>query len=134
MARSVSIPTDTILVAYDTINSDPNDHGAFFDDIENVHEDLLFRAMTLFPSLEPHLGWAGREDRILARNGFVEFGTSEYMCLMSIWFRLRGDCNQESLARHWCEQIAEKFHSEFGVLEYVATASNGEALYHLKEA
>ena len=133
MARTVSTPANTLLVAYDTFNSDPSE-DVWYGDFENVAEDLLFNAMRLFPSLEPYHGWAGREDRILARNGFVEFGVSEYMGLMAIWMRLRGDCEQEALASHWCDQIAEKFHQEFGIFEHVATASNGEAFYQRKEA
>jgi hypothetical protein len=44
-----------------------------------------------FPSLQPHDGWRGREDRILLRNAFADFGVSVYGGLVAVWIAERDD-------------------------------------------
>jgi hypothetical protein len=44
-----------------------------------------------FPSLIPHDGWRGREDRILMRNAYADFGVSVYGGLVAVWIVERDD-------------------------------------------
>lgn len=149
MGRSVSYPSGA-LVAYAATPSDEDwcsncgetiaDCGCDEEDQEVVAggcdwewvtEDLITRAKRLFPSLRPNGGWRGREDQILASNGFVDFGVSEYCGLMAIWLvpqeGLEG--NLSPLAERWIDKAAATFLEEFGEYRKLGTASNGESFY-----
>ena len=105
--------------------------------------DLVERAMRLFPSLEPHDGWRGREDRILARNAFADFGISIYCGLVAIWIVERDDGSYWDAdsrtarcprARRWLAQIAPRFDAEFGDYDCLGHMSNGEGVYRRRVA
>lgn len=139
MARSVSYPTGAI-VAYSVFDEDDEDCGPLFDD---YCDDLRRRAATLFPSLRAHDGWRGREDRILMRNAFADFGCSEYCGLIAIWIVQRGDgafhdaawrSNLPARAQHWLSQITARFEVEFGDYECLGHMSNGEGVYRRRAA
>ena len=49
-----------------------------------LRDDLRERAGRAFPSLIPHDGWRGREDRILMRNAYADFGVSVYGGLVAV--------------------------------------------------
>ena len=58
---------------------------------EWLRDDLIERAKRLFPSLEPYDGWRDREDHILARNAFADFGVSVYGGVVAVWILERAD-------------------------------------------
>ena len=69
MGRSVSYPPGS-LVAFTVLDVENENDWDF--EYEWFRDDVVERAMILFPSLEPQDGWRGREDRILARNACAE--------------------------------------------------------------
>ena len=73
MGRSVSYPARAV-VAFTVLEVETEDDWEF--EYAWLRDDVLDRATRLFPSLTPHDGWRGREDRILARNAFADFGVS----------------------------------------------------------
>lgn len=101
---------------------------------EGLRDDLAERATRLFPSLEPPDGWRGREDRILARNAFADFGVSIYGELVAVWIVERDDGSYRDAAaqtarspraRHWLAQITRRFDAEFGDYDCLGHFSNG---------
>jgi hypothetical protein len=56
----------------------------------NGSDDVVERATSLFLA-QPQDGWRGREDRILGRNAFADFGISIYCGLVAIWMVERDD-------------------------------------------
>lgn len=131
MGRSVSYPSGTALLAFDHIEIDNDDDGYW--SYTDFIIDVCATASDLWPSMEESPGWAGREDRILLRNSLAEFGISEYCGLVAIWMRPRDDAD-ENLALGWLNRIAPTFDKNFGSLELIGRASNGEAFFKKKEA
>lgn len=95
-------------------------------------------AREAFPSLRPHDGWRGREDRILLRNAFADCGISSYCGLVAIWLVERDDSQYWEAdyerarcgrAQAWLDQVARRFHALFGELRLVGRFSNGEAIF-----
>ena len=139
MGRSVSYPTGAV-VAFATLELDDFDECGF--DFDWFVDDLRRRASEAFPSLEAHDGWRGREDRILMRNAFADFGVSEYMGLVAIWIVEREDgayldadwrTARSPLAQRWLQQIAPRFDALFGELDLFGRFSNGEAIFQRRE-
>lgn len=140
MGRSVSYPPSAI-VAFTTLDvEDPDDAGFEFDWLV---DDLRQRAAEAFPSLQEHDGWRGREDRILMRNAFADFGVSEYYGLVAIWIVEREDGTYRDAdwrtarsprAQRWLAQIAPRFDALFGELDLLGRFSNGEAIFRRREA
>jgi hypothetical protein len=65
--------------------------------------DDLSRRHSRISSLEPHEGWRGREDRILLRNGYADFGLSIYGGLAAVWIVERDDTSyHEAELRRRC--------------------------------
>ncbi len=126
MGRSVSTPCGTAAVAFADTQFDEFD----WEVVEPFTEDVLTR----YPSAYAHDGWAGREDRIVARNAFAEFGVSEYCGLVAYWVRPRPDLDRSDLADHWCAKIAHGFEEHFGSLRCLGHASNGEAFFERRAA
>lgn len=133
MGRSVSYPTGA-LVCFEDIS-------AFEDefDFEWFVDDLKERAGAIFPSLYDCDKWRGREDHILMRNAYADFGVSEYYGLASIWIveRCDGayyDYPRAGRATHWLAQIRTRFLGNFGNLVLDGHMSNGEGVYRLKSA
>lgn len=135
MGRSVSYPSGAI-VAFRLIGADED------DDLDWEYECLVdwirAEAVRAFPSLREHDGWRGREDRILLRNAYADFGISTYGGLAAVWLVERGDGDywdaDASIARspraqRWLGQVADKFTTLFGELECLGRFSNGEAIY-----
>jgi len=90
----------------------------------------------------PHAGWRGREDRILMRNAYADFGVSTYGGLVAVWIAEREDGPYwESDWRHprtgraqrWLSQIAARFDAIFGDYECLGHMSNGEGVYRKRE-
>src|SRR3546814_15849944 len=88
MGRSVSYPSGAI-VAFTVL--DVENDGDWEFEYEWLREDLRERAANAFPSLIPHDGWRGREDRILMRNSYADFGLSVYGGLVAVWIVERDD-------------------------------------------
>lgn len=88
MARSVSYPQNAV-VAFRTINTEHEDDWEW--EHKCLVDDIVDRAQDAFPSLKPHDGWRGREDRILLRNAFADCGISTYCGLVAIWLVERDD-------------------------------------------
>src|SRR6188768_2896409 len=119
MGRSVSYPSGSI-VAFTVLEVE--DSGDWDFVYEWLRDDLVERAVRLYPSLQHHGGWRGREDRILARNLFADFGLSVYGDLVAVWIAERDDGSYRDAdwrtarsprARHWLAQIAPRFDAEF---------------------
>ena len=144
MGRSVSYPGGAI-VAFTVLeveDEDASEHDLEFE-YEWLREDLRTRAAAAFPSLGPHGGWRGREDRILLRNKFADFGVSVYGSLVAIWIAERDDGaywdaewrNARSpRAQHWLSQIAPRFDALFGDYDFLGHMSNGEGVYRRRAA
>ena len=135
MGRSVCYPAGSI-VAFTVLDVEDSDEWEF--EYEWLQADLVGRAMRLFPSLEPHQGWRGRENRILARNVFADFGVSVYDELVAVWIVERDDgpywdadwrTARSPRARRWLSQIALRFGAEFGDYDCLGRMSNGEGVY-----
>ena len=140
MGRSVSYPSGSF-VAFTLLEVEESDDWEF--EYEWLQGDLVERAMRLFPSLTPHDGWRGREDRILARNAFADFGVSIYGGLVAVWIAERDDgfhwdadwqTARSPRARRWLAQIALRFDAEFGDYDCLGHMSNGEGVYHKRVA
>jgi hypothetical protein len=140
MGRSVSYPSGAV-VAFTSLECDDSDEFEF--EFEWLRDDLSERAQVAFPSLQPHLGWRGREDRILLRNAFADFGVSVYGCLVAVWIAERDDgaywdaewrTARSPRAQHWLSQIAARFDALFGTLDCLGHMSNGERIYRTRAA
>lgn len=140
MGRSVSYPSGS-LVAFTVLDVENENDWDF--EYEWLRNDVVERAMHLFPSLEPQDGWRGREDRILARNAFADFGISIYCGLLAIWIVERDDDSYRDAdfrtarsprARRWLAQIAPTFDAEFGDSDCLGHMSNGEGIYRKRAA
>ena len=88
MGRSVSYPRGAV-VAFQVLEVD--DDGDWDFEYEWLRDDLVERARVAFPSLDLHEGWRGREDRILMRNAYADFGVSIYGSLVAVWIVERED-------------------------------------------
>lgn len=140
MGRSVSYPSGS-LVAFTVLEVEDENDWDF--EYEWLRDEVVERAMRLFPSLEPQDGWRGREDRILARNAFADFGISIYCGLVAIWIVERDDGSywdadsrtaRSPRARRWLAQIAPRFDAEFGDFDCLGHMSNGESIYRKRAA
>ena len=140
MGRSVSYPSGS-MVAFTVLEVEDADDRDF--EYDWLCDDLGERAVRLFPSLEPHADWRGREDRILARNAFADFGVSVYGELVAVWLVERHDGAYQDAdwrtarsprARHWLTQIAPRFDAEFGDYDCLGRMSNGEGVYRRRVA
>lgn len=123
MGRSVSVPYNAALVAYD--HWDGGDDWEWDMTVECIKDSI----QAAFPSLSDDDGWIGNEDRVILPNGHARFGVSEYCGLISIW----AVPNDGSLAEHWCSQARRSFHSAVGSLRHVGTFSSGKAIYERLE-
>lgn len=99
--------------------------------------DLLIRAREAFPSFDPQQGWRGREDRILLRNAYADFGVSTYGSLAAVRIAEREDgsyreedmrTGRHARAEHWLHQIAPKFDALFGDYDCLGHFSNGKGV------
>jgi hypothetical protein len=88
MGRSVSYPSGAI-AAFTVLEVEDDDDWEL--EYEWLRDDLVQRAAEAYPSLAPHDGWRGREDRILLRNAFADFGVSIYGSLVAVWIAERDD-------------------------------------------
>lgn len=140
MGRSVSYPSGA-LVAFTVLEVDDQDDWEF--EYEWLRGDLAERAATAFPSLAPYDGWRGREDRILMRNAFADFGVSVYGGLVAVWIAERDDGAYWDLewrtarsprAQRWLRQIAARFDALFGDYDCLGHMSNGEGIYRKRAA
>ncbi len=112
MGRSVSYPSGAI-VAFTVLEAENDDDWDF--EYDWLREDLCERAAAAFPSLRQHDGWRGREDRILMRNAYADFGVSVYGGLVAVWIAERDDgaywdaewrTRAVPRAQRWLRQIA----------------------------
>lgn len=135
MGRSVSYPSAAV-VAFNVLEAEDDETLAF--EYEWLLEDLRERAGQAFPSLKRHDGWRGREDRILMRNAFADFGVSIYGGLIAVWIAERDDpahwdadwrTARSPRARRWLAQIASCFDRLFGDYECLGHMLNGEGVY-----
>jgi hypothetical protein len=140
MGSSVSYPSGAV-VAFQVL--DLEDDGDWDFELEWLREDLIERARAAFPSLQPHQGWRGREDRILLRNAYADFGLSVYGSLVAVWIVEREDGPywdsdwrhpRTGRARRWLAQIAPRFDALFGEYECLGHMSNGEGIYRKRAA
>lgn len=135
MGRSVSYPSGA-LVAFTVLEVEDQDDWEF--EYEWLRGDLAARAADVFPSLALYDGWRGREDRILARNAFADFGVSVYGSLVAVWIAERDDSSywdaewrtaRSPRALQWLRQIAPRFDALFGDYDCLGRMSNGEGIY-----
>lgn len=135
MGRSVSYPRGAI-VAFTVLEPDEPEDWEF--EFEWLQGDLRERAVRAFPSLIPHEGWRGREDRILLRNAYADFGLSVYGAVVAVWIAERDDgaywdaewrTARSPRARRWLEQIALRFDILFGEYDSIGRMSNGEEVF-----
>ena len=135
MGRSVSYPQGAI-VAFRLIDSE--EEGDSDWEYECLVEDIISTACEAFPSLVPHAGWRGREDRILLRNAYADCGISTYCGLAAIWLAERDDSfyweadygrPRTGRAQRWLGQVSGKFSQMFGELRQIGRFSNGEAIF-----
>jgi hypothetical protein len=160
MGRSVSTPLQAEHVFYidwypdldeeneqriaDGLDPIPEDDPDYWQDeweyiIYDLRNHVLF---DLFPSVEEADSWLDNEDHVIAENGLVQFGISEYCGLASIWAVVKeydrywiGDPNTEGLASHWLDQAWPKIEAMFpNRLSMMGRFSNGEAVYKKVEA
>lgn len=140
MGRSVSYPSGAI-VAFTVLEVENDDDWEF--EYEWLREDLRERAAKAFPSLISHDGWRGREDRILMRNAYADFGLSVYGGLVAVWIVERDDgaywdadwrTARSPRARRWLSQIASRFDDMFGDYDCLGNMSNGEGVYAKRAA
>lgn len=124
MGRSVSYPSDAVVA----FSSWDNEDGSFWFD-EEVIQPFADQVKRLFPSAESCNEWIGREDHAIMSNAHVYFGVSEYCGLVAYWAVVRGDCERPELAEQWLGSIEAKFQKNFGSLEMIVRASNGEAFF-----
>ena len=140
MGRSVSYPTGA-QVAYRVLDCDEPDDAEWEYDM--LCEDILTTASAAFPSFGAYQGWRGREDRILLRNAYADFGISTYGCIAAIWIVERNDSAyydadtrncRSGRARQWLTQVAPRFEALFSDLTCIGRMSNGEAVYERRKA
>jgi hypothetical protein len=140
MGRSVSYPRGAI-VAFQVLEVD--DDGDWDFEYEWLRDDLIERARAAFPSLDLHKGWRGREDRILMRNAYADFGVSIYGSLVAVWIVEREDGAywdsdwrhpRTARAKRWLSQIAPRFDTLFGQYDCLGHMSNGEGVYRKRAA
>ena len=81
---------------------------------------------------------ASREDRILMRNAYADFGVSVYAGLVAVWIVERDDgaywdadwrTARSPRAQRWLSQIASRFEALFGDFVCLGHMSNGEGVY-----
>lgn len=135
MGRSISYPTGA-LVCFTVFECDSPDQST--DDLEWFAEDCRTRAREAFASLLPFDGWRGREDRVLARNAYADFGISSLGSMVAVWIVERNDGSysdhdvqfiRSPRAVHWLRQIAPRFDALFGDYDRLGHMSNGEGVY-----
>lgn len=135
MSRSVSYANGAI-VAFTVLEVERDEDWEL--EYEWLRDDLTERAAAAFPSLLQHDGWRGREDRILLRNAYADFGVSIYGGLVAVWIAERddgaywdADCRtaRSPRAQRWLRQIASRFDHLFGDYDCLGRMSNGEAVY-----
>ena len=140
MGRSVSYPSGA-LVAFTVLEAEDQDDWEF--EYEWLRGNLVERAGSAFPSLALYDGWRGREDRILMRNAFADFGVSVYGSLVAVWIAERDDGAYWDLewrtarsprAQRWLRQIAARFDALFGDYDCLGHMSNGEGVYQKRMA
>ena len=140
MGRSVSYPSGAI-VAFTVLEVEDDDGWEF--EYEWLREDLRTRAAAAFPSLGFHDGWRGREDRILLRNTFADFGVSVYGGLVAVWIAERDDGTywdaewrtaRSPRAQRWLNQIAPRFGVLLRDYDCLGHMSNGEGAYRRRAA
>ncbi|MFZ5665764.1 MAG: hypothetical protein ACOY7L_11130 [Pseudomonadota bacterium] len=140
MGRSVSYPSGAI-VAFTVL--DVGCDGDWEFEYEWLCDDLRMRAARAFPSLCAHDGWRSREDRILMRNAYADFGVSVYGGLAAVWIAERDDGSywdadwrtaRSYRAQRWLQQIAPRFDALFGDYDYLGHMSNGEGVYRKRAA
>ena len=135
MGRSVSYPQGAI-VAFCLIENEAR--GDLDWQYECLVEDVVSTARQAFPSLLPHDGWRGREDRILLRNAYADCGISTYCGLAAIWLVERNDSfyweadydrPRTGRAQRWLDQVSGKFLQMFGEIRQIGRFSNGEGVF-----
>ena len=140
MGRSVSYPSGA-LVAFTVLEVEDQDDWDI--EYEWLRGDLAERAAAAFPSLAPYDGWRGREDRILMRNAFADFGVSAYGGLVAVWIAERDDgvywdlewrTARSPRSQRWLRQIAARFDALFGDYDCLGHMSNGEGIYRKRVA
>lgn len=144
MGRSVSYPSGAVVAftALDAGDPDAPDIDWEFE-YDWLRDDLRSRAAAAFPSLTDHDGWRGREDRVLMRNAYADFGFSMYGSLVAVLIAERDDAGywdaewrtaRSLRAQRWLSQIAPLFDKLFGDYDCLGHMSNGEGVYQNRAA
>lgn len=96
MARSVSIPSGAVKVAY--ADSTELDQDDWHDAVSNLRWNLRNR----YPSLRHCNEWIGREDRAILANDHAFITVSEYCGISVLCVVPRNDSKK---AADWCDKV-----------------------------
>lgn len=118
---------------YANINDEAKHEGWDYDsdNFENDLEAVSEHMQELWPSLYPANRWPYDEVHVFLQNSLVEVSVSEYSGIVALCIAPRSgyDYGTDGLAKHWIEQVSERFLRTFGDYAKVGTFSNGESFY-----
>jgi hypothetical protein len=130
MGRSVSMATDSLLVAFQEYEEDS------WIDFREYAEHIADTAIERWPSFTACDVWLDREDHAVAENRLGYIGVSEYCGLVSIWFAPKPNSwewsdtrNRADLAKGFARKIEPAFDELFGDLRRIGGFSDGTSIY-----
>lgn len=131
MGRSVSYPSNALIVTFNTVQSYYEAEESYIEARwDDLLEDFVNACEECWPSLNLDIKWLGDEDQALLSNRLVRIGVSEYCGMVSYWV-VPNEQNPEcfTLATRWAKQIEEAFVRNFGGYQKVGSMSNGTGVY-----
>jgi hypothetical protein len=128
MARTVSVPTNALRVAYAGFACEDDEDAPYLFDA--AVDDFQYTAKERYPSLKFCDKWLAREDRAVLENKLVYVTVSEYCGLVAVAVVPKYD-DTAALAQRFADQIdLNNLAGCFGpALRKIGSFSNGEALF-----
>lgn len=135
MGRSVSYPSNALIVTFNTVQYSEAEEYEIEAGWNNLIEDFVNSCEECWPSLNLDMKWLGDEDQAWLSNRLVRIGVSEYCGMLAYWV-VPNERNPEclTLAKRWAKQIEEIFFCHFGGYEKVGSMSNGGSVYRKIDA